>query len=185
MLTLYEALELGYKFNLRRSPIKFSNDGLNYGLNGNCNDRNKTINVNVRGRMGRAEILWVCFHELRHAEHRVDKLFKNYYSKEMDEIIDFIQGMGPKPDIIEFDFDTGLEAENDCEDYAASRLKELGISVARRQIYPMENVLSYRLKVELEKRKEIKETRSFQEFMAEGLYNETYNSYIKRRPLVV
>lgn len=115
-----EAEALGVRFVYRSVPIGFTEDGLRVGTHGTYDPRVKTIRITSRGHNGRAQILFVAFHELRHAQHHSEGLYPLYYTGSWCH-----------------DPWEALAAEQDCNDYSLRRLENLHINLENvSRMYP-------------------------------------------------
>lgn len=116
--------ELGVKLVFRRSL--FYHGFFDSAVDGTykCSKKGKkTITIKLHMLPKRSSILFILFHELRHAQHHAYGIFPSYYQL----------AYCPDPWL-------GLLTEQDCNDYASDRLEMLGISSTIGKIYPMSQV---------------------------------------------
>lgn len=118
----------GIKLRIYRRPIVWNGWGSGHprlGVNGAYWPNKKLATVSVRGKSGRAEILFCALHELRHGIHHASGMFPEYYHEAGVRYYRFCKWVA-------------LLAEQDCNDYAHKELLELGVW-HRPEMYPMKS----------------------------------------------
>lgn len=138
---------LGNRIRFRNLAPHFASDGgAKIGIEGFYSPQLKKASVTCWGRMGRALVLFVAFHELRHAQHVKSGAYRSYYLRKHGEFWDFLNGYRRRPpkNYPRPRWHAHWWAERDCDRYAMRRLKKLGIAFKPRP-YPKEMVFTYLL----------------------------------------
>jgi hypothetical protein len=129
-----EAAALGYTMTVYRRPINW--EAIRNGshvvghYSGYCDFKEKKLVITVYGKAGYARQLYIMHHELRHAQHVVGRLFKDYYRLSLYRLVDWIQGkVKRKPRVRPPCTKTAYLAELDCDRFASKEMRKLGLRV--------------------------------------------------------
>lgn len=121
------------------------------GVSGTYSASKKRINLVVRGNSSYLAILATLAHEIRHAQHHIKGLFKEYYNPDLESKtyrLKIQSGEITPPSL-----DIGQKAEDDCNLYAVKWLKKNGHPLNKNKVtyksyfepYPYYHTLTYRL----------------------------------------
>lgn len=107
----------------------------------------KKIVVTLHGRPARRKVLHVLAHELRHALHVKEGLYKNYYNPKVGRCIDLLL-KGVKIDakmIVRPSNLVALMAERDCDKFADKWLADRNIKAMNLSPYPNYMTIAYQI----------------------------------------
>ena len=150
-----EATKLGVKVKFYRRPINYPNQ---YGMAGGYNGAEKFIIITAYGNQSYSYVLGVFAHELRHAQHHSQGLYKSYYQTELYDIEKFadlvIKNKKKLPSA-----KVAVSAENDCNLFAINFMKSHGFPLKKTSYkyfyepYPYRQTLAYYAKQAYEDKK--------------------------------
>jgi len=146
------AREMGVKLTIYKRPINWNRYGCgfpNFGeLRGYYSVEQRRIVVTFYGTVGRAKLLNVILHELRHAIHHREGLYADYYDDLWDRLDDYIEeGHTRRPCKR-----TAYLAEMDCNRFAYYWLRKKGINIKKCFKYPYFSTRAYVFEQMLEQR---------------------------------
>jgi hypothetical protein len=122
----------GFTVQIRKREVIYKRHGEerpNFGeMYGYCDPVKRKLTVVYFGNTGRAKILWVLAHEVRHAIHVSTNMFKDYYDIRHREAINTLNKTGLLPEGYRPpDLGIAVRAERDCDNWAFKFLKEKDI----------------------------------------------------------
>lgn len=142
----------GFTIQLRKREVIYKRHGENrpnFGeMYGYCDSVKRKLTVVYFGKVGRAKILWVMAHEVRHAIHVNMNMFKDYYDLRHREASTTLDKDGVLPDGYKPpDLAVAVRAERDCDRWAFKWLKdnEIDFLPKNRGLYDKNKTYVYHL----------------------------------------
>lgn len=128
---------LGYKVTINRRKVKFYHTLMICWPEAYCDFVHKRISITIYGRPARRSIIHTFAHEIRHAIHANNGLFKDYYRQEP-----FIWVKGPvhmrnstASTIKAFNLKNAWLAERDCDRWGNKFLAHYGVKPMKTKYY--------------------------------------------------
>lgn len=153
------AESMGTKINLYYRPIiwnRHGSDGPNFGeVRGFHECETRKIVVTCHGKASRRQLLHVLAHELRHAIHYRDGLYKDYYDPEYYAMVALLKaGLELPPQCIQRPSNKIAHlAEMDCNRFAIKWVKERGLEPYTDSIsYPYHATSAYGINMYLDEK---------------------------------
>lgn len=142
----------GFTIQLRKREViykRYETNIPNFGeIYGYCDSVKRKLTIVYFGKTGRAKILWVMAHEVRHAIHVNTGIYKDYYDLRHREArykldSDGVLPIGYKPP----DLSVAVRAERDCDQWAFKYLsdKEIEFRPKNRAKYDKNKTYVYHL----------------------------------------
>lgn len=130
---------------------RYGGAGPNFGeQRGVYSVSNKSITAVFYGKIGYARKLELLLHELRHAIHHNEGLYKDYYNEKWEDLEALLKEENPALPCRKI----GLLAEMDCNRFAYYWLKKQGINIPKSFKYKGETMADY-LHNEFKRRKSL------------------------------
>ena len=134
------AHDCGYTVRMTKHPIKqyMYEHGMRYfSIHGTASSFKKRLTVSMNGRPAHHLQLFILAHEVRHALHTKNGLYKDYYRPELETYT--------QPKIESYKLPCRLiaiRAERDCDRWAYNYLKEKGVDLPLPKKYPYNATLA-------------------------------------------
>lgn len=140
---------LGFEIYLYYKPINWrqvKDYSIFTGVAGEFCSDSKKIKITITGRPGRAKILATLFHEMRHLDHYVLGLYKDYYNITYASTLELYDNRDPfVPKGFKLpSLSIATRAERDCNNTAIKRLAKIGIRIELSK-YRSDQTLAYEI----------------------------------------
>lgn len=133
----------GHTYRIRRGKLHF-HDGPNWGIEGGFYEYERKIKVKSTGKNGRAQILFVLAHEVRHMLHVKQNLYKSYYG--LNHHLMHLAIKGQKVQWRWPNCGVAIRAERDCDRWALEFLAARGIVPHQKTQYRFESTSAYKMR---------------------------------------
>jgi len=150
------AHDLGYTYKIVRRPRLRLHPELSRFVTGSHCEWSRELRVFVYGKMSYATILFTLAHEVRHAIHVREGLFKSNYG--LNKRLMKLAMRGRKDQWRWPNLGVAIRAENDCDRWANKFLTDRGEEWQKTNPYPIERTAAWRLASKMRAYLALKET---------------------------